>query len=496
VTFLKFASLMRWKGKPLLNSIELYRQELFTKFFDEYDSDGRLRYNRHLRGVSKKNYKSWDAMWAATFACVGRNSPGGNQVLVLANDEGQAADDLALVKLFVAENPLLAAELEVQTKRLVRRDGKGFIEVLPAQDTKGAHGKTARLVVFDEVHAYKTYDLFEALALDPTRADAQQWITSYASLYHRPGIPLYDMFESCKRGDDPRTLFTWFAADYCTDPAMENRTSEDRANPSRGLWEDPNYLTQQQARLPAHRYRRLHLNLPGSPEGAAYQVEVVMEAIERGVRERAPQSGVSYVAACDMSGGSSDDACLAIAHTDADGRAIVDKVLNQGQRPPFDPRRAVERFVPVLREYGCTSVVLDAYAGETFKADFEGYGIKATATTMTASDAYEAFEVPLNGGRVVLPDVPTLEQQLLGLTWRNNKIDHPGGEHDDFACVVAHVVHAAIERTKGPKSFHLETVSVVRPTPGGEIIARLRRDPDQAIWRNFDRDRRADPRYN
>jgi hypothetical protein len=31
------------------------------------------------------------------------------------------------------------------------------------------------------------------MALDPTRPDALQWVTSYASIYHRPGVPLFDM---------------------------------------------------------------------------------------------------------------------------------------------------------------------------------------------------------------------------------------------------------------------------------------------------------------
>ena len=40
-----------------------------------------------------------------------------------------------------------------------------------------------------------------------------------------------------------------------------------------------------------------------------------------------------------------------------------------------------------------------------------------------------------------LLDVPLLEQQLLGLVWRGNKIDHPGGEHDDWANAAAGVAH-------------------------------------------------------
>ena len=34
---------------------------------------------------------------------------------------------------------------------------------------------------------------------------------------------------------------------------------------------------------------------------------------------------------------------------------------------------------------------------------------------------------------MVLLDHATLESQFVGLVWRANKIDHPGGEHDDYA---------------------------------------------------------------
>ena len=132
---------------------------------------------------------------------------------------------------------------------------------------------------------------------------------------------------------------------------------------------------------------------------------------------------------------------LAIGYQDADGRAIVARVLNQGQPTPFDPRLAVERFVDVLKNYQITRVVGDAYAGQTFKADFESRGIHYETAPLPTSKLYEALEPLLNGGRVLLPNVPELEQQLLGLIWRGGKIDHPGGEHDDYACVAAGLVH-------------------------------------------------------
>jgi hypothetical protein len=33
--------------------------------------------------------------------------------------------------------------------------------------------------------------------------------------------------------------FSWYAADYTTDPALADADPETRANPSRGSWVDP-----------------------------------------------------------------------------------------------------------------------------------------------------------------------------------------------------------------------------------------------------------------
>src|SRR3989442_515810 len=152
------------------------------------------------------------------------------------------------------------------------------------------------------------------------------------------------------------------------------------------------YLEQQRRRLPAHKFRRLHLNLPGLPEGSAFQPEPVMAAVERGRPAREPEAGRSYRAFVDMSGGSSDDAVLAVGFRDADGRAVVARVLNQGQPAPFDPRKAVERFAAVLAQYGVKAVCGDAYGGQTFRLDFERHGVAYQVAPLSASQCYEALE--------------------------------------------------------------------------------------------------------
>jgi hypothetical protein len=225
---------------------------------------------------------------------------------------------------------------------------------------------------------------------------------------------------------------SWYAADFTTDPAAKGLDPESRANPSRASFTD-GYLDQQRRRLPAHVFRRLHLNLPGLPEGSAFTAESIMEAVARGVTLRQPEAGIQYHGFVDMSGGSHADAVLAIAYQDPDTRAVLARLLDQGQPPPFDPRKAVERFVPILKAYGITHVVGDKYAGETFLHDFLRHGIQYEVCALPATKLYEALEPSLNAHEVVLLDHPECESQFLGLVWRGGKIDHLPGEKGDHA---------------------------------------------------------------
>ena len=142
-----------------------------------------------------------------------------------------------LGKKLVQANPkTLGRELAISQKGIGRKDGRGSMRVLPSRDAIGSHGKTAIFIGFDEIHGYKTWDIFEALAPDPTRRDALTWITSYDTIYNAPGVPLYDMKAAGKAGADQRMLFSWYSGDSCTDPAFADLPPEERANPSMGSW--------------------------------------------------------------------------------------------------------------------------------------------------------------------------------------------------------------------------------------------------------------------
>lgn len=441
VSSLAFFARLKWiDGRPLLDTIEPYRRELFGRALDACRADGVPRFNLVLAGRGKKNWKSADLILAGLYCLIIRESPQGNDCLIFGNDEGQAADDLALAKKLVAANPELASELDVMAKEIRRLDGAGAMQILPAKDAVGAHGKTALFVGFDEIHGYRTWDLLEALAPDPTRPDALQWVTSYDTIWNTPGIPLFDLKAIGKAGSDPRMLFSWYSGDYCTDPAFVDLPPEQRANPSMGSWpEGAAYLDQQRRRLPTHKFRRLHLNLPGAPNGAFLDQAKVLSAIAMGRVSLPPQEGRRYLGFVDMSGGSSDDAVLAIGHAD-EGRAVLDLVMKQAGEPPFNPRSAVKKFAAALKSYGLAAVTGDNYAGQTFKADFESDGIAYRSCPRPKTDLYEALEPAINAGEVELLDDPKLQEQLICLVVRGARVDHRPGDHDDFANAAAGVI--------------------------------------------------------
>ena len=448
-----FAHLYWLDGRPLLETIEPYRQQIFMEALYNWYGDG-PRYNLVLTGRAKKNFKSTDLILAAFYRFLVWPSASGNDCFLLANDEGQAADDLELAKKLIEVNPVLKEDIEVRAKELVRRDGKGSLKILPAGDVTGLHGKTYLFIGFDEIHGYSNWNLFEALALDPTRPDALMWITSYASIDNHDGVPLHDLFVRGKAGSDPRMFFSWYAADFTTDPGFENADPEQRANPSMESWpEGREYLEQQKLRLPSHQYRRLHLNLPGPPDGAAFDADMIAAAMVRGRKRLDPEPDCRYSAFVDMSGGSVKDACLAIVHRDeSTERIVVDVVVTQTGRPPFDPRQAVGKFAELCKRYHISKVHGDKYAGETFIEDFKGHGITYIPCKCAKHELYQAFEPLLNASALELLDQPKLQQQLTGLEWRGKKIDPRRGELDDWANAVAGAVWTVSKsRAGGPR---------------------------------------------
>jgi hypothetical protein len=112
-------------------------------------------------------------------------------------------------------------------------------------------------------------------------------------------------------------------------------------------------------------------------------------------------------------------------------------IVKQQGSPPFNPRAAINQFCDVLEQYGINRVYGDAFAGQTFRLDFQARGVTYEMRGTSASDLYEKFEPILNAGEIELLDNPSLIEELVSLIWKGNKITHEPGGHDDHANSVA-----------------------------------------------------------
>lgn len=422
---MKFFALLKWlDGRPLLDVIPIFWQQNVTEALYIFRPDGSPQYNRTLWGMAKKNLKTLMLVLSGLYKLLAWQAAGakGNQCYFVASDLGQASDDLDLAKKLIRCNPVIADELVSKQNVIERRDNVGFLEILPAQDVAGLHGKTFLWKGHDELHTQKDYRVLEALELDRTRPDAVASYASYASLSRQAGVPLVDMLKQHGAGIDPRLYVKWYSGTI------------EEANPALNTPLGPTLesIEDAQRSVPSWIFRRLYLNLPGQADGAAFDAGKVEEAIVKGRTVLAPDPAISYTAFCDLSGGGADDATLALAHPE-NGRAVLDVLMDQGARigGTFSPDETVQRFSQVLKRYNCFVVTGDRYAAQWPVQAFAKHGILYRPAEQNRSQLYASLEPLLNSGQVALLDSPKLMQQLIGLVRKGEKIDHASGEHDD-----------------------------------------------------------------
>ncbi len=191
---------------------------------------------------------------------------------------------------------------------------------------------------------------------------------------------------------------------------------------------------------------------------------VVESLVVRGRLELPPLSNVRYAAFADVSGGRHDDAALAIGHKE--GRVIILDCLER-YKSPHNPYEIVGRMCDTIRRYGCLNRCTgDAYAAEWSVMAFKNQGIRYDRATLSdwktgvsavrrvakpKSELYASLLPRLHSGEVELLDNEIMISQLASLQRRTrsggrDSIDHPPGQHDDLANVVAGVCDVATER--------------------------------------------------
>jgi hypothetical protein len=249
--------------------------------------------------------------------------------------------------------------------------------------------------------------------------------------YMKGGL-LHGDFERAFGKDDP-DLLVWRAPSALMNPSLgaERLAREQRLDPLR--------------------FRREYEAEWADDVDAFVPPTWIHAAVVTGRHELAPERGVVYAAVTDPMGGGLDEWPLLIFHVDEDSRQLVVDVLRAHRRVGTeapDLEGIVREYALVLRRYGCDAVVGDRYAGAWVRQAFERQGLRYDDAPCDKSAAYLELHAWLAQGRVALPDDPVLVRQLTNLERRprpggRDAIDHPRGQHDDRANVVALAAAAA-----------------------------------------------------
>jgi len=158
-------------------------------------------------------------------------------------------------------------------------------------------------------------------------------------------------------------------------------------------------------------------------------------------KELVPHVARRYFAFCDLSGGRSDAAALAIAHRDGT-KIVLDKVAHY--KAPFNPYEIVREMARELKRFNLARLAADNYAAEFVVSAFRGEGVMCVKATKPKSELYLELLPVMCSGQIELLDNEVLIDQLSNLERRTrsggrDSVDHPPGAHDDLANAVAGV---------------------------------------------------------
>ena len=347
--------------------------------------------------------------------------------LIISPDQRQATIILDYLTAIFEGSPILRQLVESRTQTTLRLNNGIDIEVR-ASDFRRLRGLTFLIVVADEFAFWLSSeysanpDSAILAAVRPGLATTSGMLVMISSPYARVG-ELWRAFEKNfgPNGDPLVLVAKGSSRDF--NPTLA-QSVVDRAYERDPASADAEF---------GGNFRRDIQSL--------FTIEVVRARVSHGVRERAPERGVSYVGFVDPSGGSADSFTLCIGHNDRTRQTIVVDALRE-VRAPFSPESVCEEFSVLLKSYRVHRISGDRFAGLWPVEVFAKFGVVYEQNARPKSDLYQALLPLINSGRIDLLDNPRLVNQLVGLERRTarggrDSVDHAPGGMDDVSNAVA-----------------------------------------------------------
>jgi hypothetical protein len=318
-------------------------------------------------------------------------------VIIVATDRKQARVITRYIRALLTNIPMLAHLIERETAESFDLTNNVTIEVGTAS-FKSVRGYTIVAALLDELAFWPTDDAaepdFEIIAaLKPGMANIPNAMLLCASSpYARRGA----LWTAHKQhfGKDSDPTLVWQADTRTMNPTVPQRVIDEAYE-----------------RDPASAAAEYGAQFRSDIESFISR-EAIAACVSLDVRERAPISGIRYLAFVDPSGGSADSFTISIAHKQ-DDVAVLDAVREV--RPPFSPESVVGDFATLLKSYHLSTVVGDRYAGEWPREQFRKHDISYELSAKTKSDIYRDLLPAINSRNVDLLDHDRLVNQLVGL---------------------------------------------------------------------------------
>lgn len=255
-----------WAGKKFA-LLEWQEWDLIRPLFGWMRADGTRRFRRAYVEVPKKNGKSTISAGIALYLLIADNEPGA-EVYSAASDREQASIVFREAKSMVEASDVLAQRLRTTDSKKLIADplSKSWYKALSA-DVPTKEGLNIHGLIFDELHAQKTRELWDALKYGGASRRQPLFVSITTAGHDRTSI-CFDQHKYAKRVMDGSvrdiSFFAYISAaaqdDDWTDPAVWAK-----ANPSYGITINKDafmsdFLEAQQNSSSQNSFRRYRLN--------------------------------------------------------------------------------------------------------------------------------------------------------------------------------------------------------------------------------------------
>jgi hypothetical protein len=394
------------------------------------------------RGGGKSRMSAAIAAYEACF--VKHDLDAGEQgfVLVLAGSRDQAGRVFDYALAFIRRSPILRKMIKSTTAHEIRLKNNVTIAI-HSNSFRLIRGRTLLACVFDEVAYWRDDDSAnpdqEVLrAVKPSLVRTGGMLIGISSPYRKAGL-LYARHKDYFGVNDNDVLVVHGGTrDFNPTISQRDINKELTADPegARADW------------LAEFR----------SDVSALFDSAVLDDAIDYArPLELPPRSGRRYYAFTDASAGRHDAFTLVIGHLEGEkGAEIFVCDVIRVRAAPFDPRTVATEYAQLAREYGCTCITGDNYAGEWVAAAFRDAGARYEKSPHPKSTLYLEALPAFNRGAVSIPDHAILLRELRGLERRvhrsgKDSVDHGKRGSDDCANALVGAMYLAQLEIRKPK---------------------------------------------